>query len=67
MKKYQVSLCYAGYILHEVEAENEDDAYNKALELNEIYPRQIDYIELERWIEADEVIAVYEEEEDENH
>jgi hypothetical protein len=48
MKKYQVSLSYTGYMVCVVEAESEDEAFEKA-EASE--PKEPN--DLERWPDAD--------------
>lgn len=49
MLEYVVDLYYSGYATVIVDAENEDDAVEKA----RATPHEVDYSTLERWKEAD--------------
>jgi hypothetical protein len=55
MKAWSVRLCYSGYVCREVEAEDEDEACDKALKL--VGPCE-DIADWERWPEADQVEEV---------
>ena len=61
MEKYTVNLCYTGYSTYEVEADNEDEAWDKAVAMESEKGLLVDLTYLERCIEMDDVCPKYEE------
>jgi hypothetical protein len=57
MKKWRVGLCYSGYAWRVVEAENEDEAYNKVVESAEAVSASdsMAILDWNRWKDADQV------------
>jgi len=53
--KYQVRRYYSGYYEYEIDAENEDEAYEKS----KGFSKTDEIIEtLEEWVECDEIVLV---------
>jgi hypothetical protein len=54
--KYRVGLCYTGYVWREVEAENEESAYYKAVEIAGNACHDPVITDWERWADADQTV-----------
>jgi hypothetical protein len=63
MTKFEVKICYSGFVVKEVEAENETEAYDKAID--EMEEKGLDEFTkdekesfldtMERWNESDQI------------
>jgi hypothetical protein len=63
MAKYEVKICYSGFVVKEVEADSENEAYDKAID--EMEEKGLDEFTkdekesfldtMERWNEADQI------------
>jgi hypothetical protein len=58
MKRWCVGLYYSGYVWQEVEADSEEEAHDKAMEIADNARHDPVLTDWERWGEADQVIGV---------
>jgi hypothetical protein len=68
MGKFEVKICYSGYVLKEIEAENQTEAYDKAIdEMEEKGLDEFTNVErkrfiktMERWNQSDQINQIEE-------